>query len=55
MKKTTLLFCLAALPLLMQAKITLPNILGDNMILQQQSDVKMWGQASICCNWRGIF
>jgi len=47
MKKTTLLFCLAALPLLMQAKITLPNILGDNMILQQQSDVKIWGKASI--------
>jgi sialate O-acetylesterase len=47
MKKTTVLFCLVILPLLMQAKIKLPSILGDNMILQQQSDVKIWGKASI--------
>lgn len=25
------------------AKITLPALLGDNMVLQQQSDVKLWG------------
>jgi sialate O-acetylesterase len=27
------------------AKVTLPSILGDNMILQQQSLVKIWGKA----------
>jgi len=47
MKKTIVLLCLVALPLLMQAKITLPSILSDNMILQQQSNVTIWGKASI--------
>lgn len=28
------------------ATITLPNILGDNMVLQQQSNVKLWGWGS---------
>jgi sialate O-acetylesterase len=27
-------------------KITLPTILGDNMVLQQQSTVKLWGEAN---------
>jgi sialate O-acetylesterase len=43
MKK--LLFCFIIFPLLSHAKVTLPSILGDNMVLQQQSDVKLWGKA----------
>ncbi|MRR24374.1 sialate O-acetylesterase, partial [bacterium] len=27
----------------LSAKVTLPALLGDNMVLQQQSDVKIWG------------
>lgn len=47
MKKATVLLCLLVLPLLIQAKIILPSILSDNMILQQQSSVTIWGKASI--------
>lgn len=28
------------------AKVTVPDILGDNMVLQQQTDVKFWGTAN---------
>lgn len=28
-----------------QSKVTLPSVLADNMVLQQQSDVKLWGTA----------
>lgn len=31
---------------LLNAKIKLPNLIGDNMILQQQTDVKLWGEAT---------
>ena len=27
------------------AKVTLPSVIGDNMVLQQQSDVALWGMA----------
>lgn len=30
----------------LSAKITLPHVLGDNMVLQQQSTVKLWGEAT---------
>ena len=41
-----ILFLLAAvLPLQLSAKVTLPAIFTDNMVLQQQSDVKIWGRA----------
>jgi sialate O-acetylesterase len=43
MRKLLLYFIL--FPLLSHAKVTLPSILGDNMVLQQQSDVKLWGKA----------
>lgn len=33
--------CLAAMPL--QAKIRLPHILSDGMVVQQQADVCFWG------------
>ena len=28
------------------AKVTLPDILSDNMVLQQSTSVKLWGKAS---------
>lgn len=28
------------------AKVELPSVLSDNMVLQQNSDVKLWGRAS---------
>ena len=28
------------------AKVTLPDILSDNMVLQQNTGVKLWGKAS---------
>ncbi len=28
-----------------QAKVRLPHILGDNMVLQQQSEARLWGWA----------
>lgn len=28
-----------------EAKITLPHVFGDNMVLQQQTEVKFWGKA----------
>ncbi len=31
---------------LVQAKVTLPGILSDNMVLQQQTDVRLWGWAA---------
>ena len=34
------IFCFAGT---LTAKVTLPALLGDNMVLQQQSDVKIWG------------
>jgi sialate O-acetylesterase len=43
-KKTTILFVLIILIVsTLQAKVTLPAVLGDNMVLQQQTSVKIWG------------
>ena len=42
-KKKLLLIYLALLPIISYAKIVLPNILNDNMVLQQQTSVKLWG------------
>ena len=28
-----------------QAKVRLPHLVGDNMIIQQQTDVRLWGWA----------
>ncbi|MBO4447069.1 MAG: sialate O-acetylesterase [Bacteroidales bacterium] len=58
MKKSFLLFvpalliCVAA-----QAKITLPSVLSDNMVLQQQTEVSIWGKTDsgntvkVCPGW----
>ncbi|PTT01289.1 sialate O-acetylesterase [Pedobacter sp. HMWF019] len=46
MKKHFLLLLLSFLVLSLHANIRLPNILGSNMVLQQQSTSKLWGWAS---------
>lgn len=43
--KTLILFLLLCFHLVVHAKVQLPSILGDNMVLQQQSWVKLWGKA----------
>lgn len=43
--KRILFLLLAVLPLQLLAKVTLPAIFTDNMVLQQRSDVKIWGTA----------
>lgn len=45
MKKTFLLLLIILLPIHVFSKIKLPSILNDNMVLQQQSEVKLWGEA----------
>lgn len=40
-----LLLTLAVSPAL-NAKVTLPDIVGDNMVVQQQSDARLWGWAN---------
>ncbi|MDR1202263.1 MAG: sialate O-acetylesterase [Tannerellaceae bacterium] len=45
LKKAILVAYLLSSMLMLQAKIKLPAILGDNMVLQQQSNVKLWGEA----------
>jgi sialate O-acetylesterase len=43
----------------LQAKIKLPSILGDNMVLQQQTEVNLWGEAKnktkvkVITSWNG--
>lgn len=47
MKKTVLLSILFGIvPALAHAKVVLPSVLADNMVLQQQSDVNLWGKAA---------
>ena len=38
-----LLCCLVSMA---QAKVDLPQLFADNMVLQQQSDVALWGKAA---------
>lgn len=45
------LFLALAFSMKSEAKVTLPSILGDNMVLQQQAEVKLWGKPVQCyCN-----
>lgn len=50
---------LTALSLTAQAKVRLPHIIGDNMVLQQQTDVRLWGWAKpgttvkVTTSWNG--
>lgn len=45
MKRTLTILMLLALTLGTQGKVRLPHIIGDNMVLQQQTDARLWGWA----------
>ena len=45
MKRILVIVGLTALCLIAQAKVKLPGFIGDNMVLQQQSDAAIWGTA----------
>ncbi|WP_291557641.1 sialate O-acetylesterase [Bacteroides sp.] len=57
MKKLITITCLMMMQAGAMAKIVLPEILSDNMVLQQQTDVCLWGKAdsdkeiTICPSW----
>ena len=45
MKKILTILALSALTLSAQAKVRLPHLIGDNMVLQQQTEARLWGWA----------
>ena len=45
MKKIALIVALVALAFNAQAKVRLPHMIGDNMVLQQQTEARLWGWA----------
>ena len=46
MNKKVLFFAmLMAVATTVQAKVRLPHMISDNMIIQQQTDVRLWGWA----------
>ena len=45
MKKILTILALTTLTLSAQAKVRLPHLIGDNMVLQQQTDARLWGWA----------
>lgn len=57
MKRAIFLFTIITCTISASAKITLPALLGDNMVLQQQSQAALWGNAkasasiSIITSW----
>ena len=44
-KRVLLIAVLAAMTIGLQAKVKLPHLVSDNMIIQQQTDVRLWGWA----------
>ena len=46
MKKILTILALATLTVSVQAKVRLPHIICDNMVLQQQTDARLWGWAT---------
>ena len=46
MKKHVLTFLFLSVALTMGAKVKLPALVGDNMVLQQQTDARLWGWAA---------
>ena len=44
-KRTILSLAMAALAFSAHAKVRLPHIIGDNMVLQQQTEARLWGRA----------
>jgi sialate O-acetylesterase len=59
MKKIFISSAMALLPFIASAELTLPEIIGDNMVLQQRSDAKLWGWAApgkevaVTTSWTG--
>ena len=57
MKRLLFVLALALVSVAASAKVELPNFLGDNMVLQQQTGVALWGTATpgkkvtICPGW----
>ena len=45
MKKIAVIAFLAFISTTLFAKVKLPGVLADNMVLQQQSQVQLWGEA----------
>lgn len=45
MKKLLISLAALTMTLTLSAKITLPKVLGSNMVLQQQSEANLWGKA----------
>ena len=45
-KKILMISVLALAAFGTQAKVRLPHVLGDNMVLQQNTDVRLWGWAA---------
>lgn len=45
LNKLIIILLVGMLPLQLAAKVTLPAIFTDNMVLQQQSNAKIWGKA----------
>lgn len=46
MKKFTLMWLMFCATISAQSKVVLSSLFTDNMVLQQQTDVQMWGMAS---------
>lgn len=44
-KKVLLITMLMAVATAGQAKVRLPHLVSDNMVIQQQTDVRLWGWA----------
>lgn len=44
--KNIILSCLIMLPFVSEAKIDLPDIVGNDMVVQQQADARLWGWAT---------
>ena len=43
MKRMMMIMALAALAMTAGAKVRLPHMIGDNMVIQQQTEVRLWG------------
>ena len=57
MNKILLLLVFAGIYVNVQAKVILPSVIGDNMVLQQKSNVLIWGKDApdrsidVVCSW----
>ena len=45
MKRNLFLAAIVAISLGTQAKVKLPHLIGDNMVIQQQTEARLWGWA----------